>query len=182
MKDALDFMKAVVGFLTVWKRNSAGQILERYGVIQELVDHEVQNGGRGINRLLLFQAHNCGGNFSIDCPKYVTCHFSGVSSPFVDRRKELQRVELDPPTQDILRRLYRNKILTLHTKDIEDGAAIRMAYEAERISHSTLFFIRDSKRDFWFASVVSSNELNNLSDANTKWALRLLFNQIKNKL
>ena len=181
-KTYLEILQGFFKLLAFWKRNSAGRILERYGAIQEMVDAEVQSGKHGIHRLLLFQAHNCGGNFSIDCPKFVTCHFSSVKAPFENKKKDYHKMELDAPTQDILRILYRNKSITVHAADLDEGCLLRMAYEAEKIKHATLFFIRDSKRDFWFASVVSANELNNLSDAGTKWTLRLLFNQIKQKL
>lgn len=182
--DIAAFIKLLPEVLKFWKwlrKDRAGEVIVRTAEVYDNMREIVDTKAYGIGRVLICYAHNGGENLAVGTKSKVTCVHEEVRPPFQNVKKEIQGLDIDGHFNDVLKECYLKKSADLHTVDMPPGI-LKDRYQKEKITRARLFFLKQSKKHFWYLSVATHNELVTLNEVDTKVILHRAVSNIKTRV
>lgn len=116
-----------------------------------------------LDRILIMQAHNGGGDTSVKVPIYSSIRYEACSSeshytnsPIFPIKETWQNQLLDAEYAQMLRNLLTDGSVVLVTKDLPESA-LRDVYETSGVTASCVYLIHEEdKKSLWYISLTTS--------------------------
>lgn len=177
MWDAITEIFKVFGLL-LKRRKSGDQILKVID-IYDAMNNVLRE--TDVQRFLVLKAHNGGGTIKPGSELYVSVVYECYQTPFRSVKNEYQRLLVDAEYIKMLSEIYINRKMAIDTLTMPNGL-LKDLYEKEQVSHAEVYFLHQSKKEFYFLSVATAKDANRLKTHEQQAAIMVAVNKIRNTL
>lgn len=180
-KELLEIALEIVKFFRQkFGQSKAGDAIVQTAAIYDEMRKIVDDPENGIGRFMILKCHNGGGDIKSGTPQYVSTIHEEVRLPFTSVKKDYQKLSIDGAYVEMLKEIYLKQYKDYNRALMERGSLLYDIYSAEKVTHSRIFFPRHSKNAFWFCSLATHEPVHRFDEPETKLAVRLAVNNIKN--
>jgi hypothetical protein len=176
------FFTTLMEFVMFWKKNKAGDVIVKTAEIYDEMRKVVLNYELGVHQFLVIKAHNGGGDFRNDAMTYSTVLHEEVRKPMLSVKADYQSVPIDGYYNEMLKKIYVNGSLYIDASTMEQDSLLGEMYVKEKIKHAKVFFLKHSKKGFWFCAIASAYENNSLDAPEQNLAFKIAVSKIKERI
>jgi hypothetical protein len=176
------FFTTVMEFVMFWKRNRAGDVIMKTAEIYDEMRKVVLNYDLGVHRFLVIKAHNGGGDFRNDAMTYATVLHEEIRKPMISVKGDYQSLPIDGYYNEMLKKIYVNGSLYIDASTMEQDTLLGSVYAKEKVKHAQLYFLKHSKKGFWFCSIATAYDQNKLNDPEQNLAFKIAVSKIKQRI
>jgi hypothetical protein len=105
-----------------------------------------------------------------------------VRSPFHSVKAGYQSFPIDGYYNDMLKKIYLNDTLEIDVNTMEKDTVLGNMYQTEGVKYAKVFFLKHSKKGFWFCTVTTTEEANQMNTPEHKLALLNAVSKIKQRI
>lgn len=182
VKEVLSLFRTLMEFVMFWNKNKAGDVIVRTAEIYDEMRKVVLNSDLGVHRFLVVKAHNGGGDFRNDAMTYATVLHEEIRKPMVSVKLDYQSLPIDGYYNEMLKKIYVDTELYIDASTMDKNSLLGTIYEKEKVKHAKIYFLKHSKKGFWFCSVASAYEHNKLDSPEQKLAIKIAVSKIKSRI
>jgi hypothetical protein len=178
----LEFFKTLMEFVMFWKRKKAGDVIVKTAEIYDEMRKVVLNYDLGVHRFLIIKAHNGGGDFRNDTMTYATVLHEEIRKPIISVKGDYQGLPIDGYYNEMLKKVYMYDEFYIDASTMKKESLLGTIYDKEKIKHAKVFFLKHSKKGFWFCSIATTQEDNKLNAPEQTLAFKIAVSKIKQRL
>jgi hypothetical protein len=182
MSDIFNFLSKVLDFIMFWKHKKAGDVIVRTAEIYDEMRKVVLNYDLGVHRFLIVKAHNGGGDFRNDAMAYATVLHEEIRKPMISVKGDYQNLPIDGYYNEMLKKIYVNNELYIDVDTMDKDSLLGTIYQKEKVKHAKVFFLKHSKKGFWFCTIATAYEHNKLDEPEQSLAFRIAVSKIKERI
>lgn len=180
MKDIIvEILKLLNVLISIFARS--GQAIKKTALVYDAM-HEVMNDETQVGSVLILCTHNSGKNLKTYTPMYASCLHEDYIHPFRSIKSDYQKLPIDKTYCQMVSRLIDQKDIVVEETELEKGSLLKSLYDAERIAKSRYFYLRETRKYFFFIVFRTDNVHKDLYDSNTDLDLRICVSKIKQLL
>lgn len=135
----------------------------------------------GVDRAIVFQAHNGGNKFVVGVQKYASILWEPPATAIPPVKETFQKVKLDNDYLELLYKTTLQNVVILDTEIMAHGL-LRKVYESDNIKGSLVFFLISTDFCIYYMSVSTKHDINMLTVPVTYSKIQLFVNEIKQTL
>jgi hypothetical protein len=146
-----EFFKFVNNLFT-GPRGQIKKVVNIYDAMHRILDET------SVKRCIIYKAHNGGVLIRPHTPLYISALYEDYSHPFNSVKADYQRLELDEEGLRVLSELSLGKKFAAYTEDLKPGL-MKGIYLAEGIKYCELYYLGQDKKNVYFCSCATSDEM-----------------------
>jgi len=166
-----------------WKQRKAGrrhfsEQFKKRADVYEIMNQVLQS--THAKRFLIFKSSNGGGQPRVGSTIYGSCIYEDFNPPFYSVMADYQRVLLDRPYMDLLRRISTEDHVNILVKDMERGSILKSIYEKEHVAFSQVFYLSETKSAFYYCSIsTDADGMNEQASDAEQLAIKIAVGKLK---
>jgi hypothetical protein len=180
MKELLvEFLKLINEVIHLFSKS--GSAIKKTAMVYDAM-HETMNGSTKVGSVLILCTHNSGKNLKTYTPMYVSCLHEDYIPPFHSVKNSYQKLPLDKSYCEMAAKLIDTKDVAVNRSTLIDGSLLEGIYSTEKIASSRYFYLKETKRYFFFVSFRTADETKDLHEAETDLAMKICVGKIQQLL
>lgn len=134
---------------------------------------------KSIERVMILKTTNGGGTPKVGSPIYAFALYQVAKPPLKITKESYQKLLVDNSYIKILIESETKEAVKLEVSKMED-CLLKQIYEVEKVTYSEIYFLRDSKKSFYYMSIATHENKARFTDNKTRLSINLAVNNIRN--
>lgn len=180
MKELLtEFIKLITELISLFKKS--GSAIKKTALMYDAM-HSVLNRQTKIGSIMILCTHNGGKQIRTYSPTYVSCLHEDYIAPFKSVKSDYQKLSLDKPYWEFISKLIDDKDMVMKENELPEGSLLKTIYDAEQIAQSRVFFLKETRKYFFFITFRTHDKEKDLMEPETDLQIRIAVSKIKQLL
>jgi hypothetical protein len=113
---------------------------------------------------------------------YATVLHEEIRKPMISVKSDYQSLPIDGYYNEMCMKVYLQKDFYINASEMEQDSLLGTIYAKEKVKHSKVFFLKHTKKGFWFCSIATAYDHNTLDSPEQNLAFRIAVAKIKERL
>lgn len=182
IKEIIESIIAVI--LKFFKNKKSGDAFTDQVEIIYMLDrliHDDAMANLNIERAVVIKCHNDGDEIMPLSYKYFSVIYEDFRKPFKSVRNKYKGISVDKEYVLMISKMYQNKTLAVTVEEMPE-CMMKDIYTVEGIKFTQMFFVKHTKRGYWYLSVSTSQKGETFSTPLHRSELYLVVNKIRRLL